>query len=114
MWLTIFYLVLGVLGAWDNLMKIPGVLARTVRRARQVFTFGVPLSIQVCEAVDTLGFTLVRSWQADPFTHPRLFTVSNVPLTTWLLHPSWAAGSYRRHLGALRKSQARLLDMHAA
>jgi hypothetical protein len=42
----------------------------------------------------------------DPRRYPRLFTASNVLLTTWLRHPAAGLDSYRRHLWALREYEA--------
>jgi hypothetical protein len=45
----------------------------------------------------------------DPDARPRLVAAFGVPLTTWLRHPWWGAGSYRRHAAALRE-RAELAD----
>lgn len=42
----------------------------------------------------------------DTRRYPRLFTASNVLLTTWLRHPAAGLDSYRRHLWALREYEA--------
>ena len=63
-----------------------------------------PVSCQLASRVDRFGvlLTLWLGWR-DPERFPRLFTASNVTLTTWLWHPRWGIDPYRRHLAALRK-----------
>lgn len=107
MWFNIIMAMLAVLGAWENLRKIlcwalavPGRMGRYLGR---VFTCGVPLTIQLAEAADDLGFILARRWR-NPLHYPRRFTAGNVPLTTWLAHPARAVDSYQRHLRALREN----------
>ena len=111
MWFDLISLTLAILGAWDKLLRILGWLVllpgRLVTGTRHVVTCGMPLSMQLAECVDNIGLTLTRNWE-DPFAHPKLFTAANVTLTTWLLHPTRAVESYRRHLQALRECEGAL------
>jgi hypothetical protein len=64
-----------------------------------------PLSIQMAETVDGVGYDLSYPFHKNPFGYPRIFTALNIPLTTWLGRPTWAVDSYRRHLQALREHE---------
>jgi len=106
-WLRILELVLAVLNAWANLrallvrlIKIPFLLARGIIR---IIRCPDPLSIQLADVVDNLGYNIGFLLSRDPETSPRLFVASTVPLTTWLRRPAGGLDSYRRHLRALRK-----------
>ncbi len=109
-WLAILGLVVGVIGAWGNLralvitlLKIPIDLARGIGK---IVMCPDPVSVQLAESLDNFAIRLTGRFSDDPFSHPRLFTASNVSLTTWLRHPVWGLDSYRRHLRALRRYEA--------
>jgi hypothetical protein len=107
-WFTLVGLFLAVVGTWSKLrplliwlLMIPVRLAFGVGR---IIKCPDPLSIQLADAVDGFGLALgyrVHSW--DDKQYPRLFTASNVPLTTWLFDTRAAIDSYQRHLALLRK-----------
>ena len=103
---------MAVVSAWSKLrslkiwlLMIPIRLAFAVGR---IIACPYPLSIQLADAVDGFGIELTYrlNWR-DPERFPRLFTASNVPLATWLGHPTWGIDSYRRHLALLRKYERR-------
>jgi hypothetical protein len=102
--------VLAVLGAWDKLRALAVWLVKTsaglVRWVVGVIRCPDPLSIQLAEAVDGLGYSLGFRLCPDPDRRPRLFVVSTVPLTTWLQRPAAGLDSYRRHIGIWREFQA--------
>jgi len=85
------------------LIKIPIGLARGTRG---IIACPDPVSIQLAADVDDLGYRFGYRFGRDPRRYPRLFTASNVPLTTWLRHPAGGLASYRRHLWALREYEA--------
>jgi hypothetical protein len=108
-WLNILGLMVAVIGAWSNLralvvrlIKIPVALARGIYG---MITCPDPLSIQLADAVDGLGYH-VHGWfdsYGPTLRYPRLFIFSTVPLTTWLRRPAAGLDSYRRHLRVFRE-----------
>ena len=95
--LLIFVAALITVGQW-----LVSLARKPIGLAHRVIASPDPLSWQLAEAVDGLGFSLISYRFRDPGRYPRLFTASNVPLSTWLRHPARGLDSYRRHLGALR------------
>jgi len=99
-----FLAALIAVGQWlASHAQAPVRLAQGIKR---IVTAPEPLSWQVADAVDGLGIWLGYRFHNHPGRYPRLFTASNVPLSTWLSHPAAGLDSYRRHLRALREAQA--------
>jgi hypothetical protein len=98
-WLTIVITVVSVS------RDIRAVAAGLWVRISRVIECPAPLSIQLAEAVDSIGHHLSYPFHKNPLGYLRIFTALNIPLTTWLGHPTWAVDSYRRHLQALREHE---------
>jgi hypothetical protein len=98
------------LGAWDKLRALAVWLVKAsaglVRGAVGVIRCPDPLSIQLADAVDDIGYALGFKLCPDPHGRPRLFYVSTVPLTTWLQRPRAGLDSYRRHITLWREFEA--------
>ena len=87
------------------LVSLARKAVRLARGIRRMITSPGPLSWQVADAVDGLGFWLSYRFHERSGRYPRLFTASNIPLSTWLRHPAAGLDSYRRHLWALRQAE---------
>ena len=107
MWLAWFAAIVTVVGASKD---IRAVAAGLWTRISRVIECPDPLSIQMAEAVDSMGYYLSYPFHKNPLGYPRIFTALNIPLRTWLGHPMWAVDSYRRHSQALREHEG---DMRA-
>ncbi len=88
---------------WWSCSQDPIGLARGIRG---IIACPDPVSIQLAAGVDDLGYRFGYRFGRDPRRYRRLFTASNVPLTTWLRYPAAGLDSYRRHLWALREYEA--------
>jgi hypothetical protein len=108
MWLAWLAAIVTVVGASKD---IRAVAAGLWARINRVIECPDPLSIQMAEAVDSVGYHLNSPFRQNPLGYPRIFTALNVPLTTWLLHPTWAVDSYRRHLKDLREHEDDLREL---